>query len=147
MPTYRNDTDKKITDHDRNYMEWLPGQERVLKYYIPHEFLGLVKVEEAVTPSTSLFRDWTIELTPGDPLTLDLLYFEAFELSIYAESGYAIVKIGENGSLFSVLKDESHFSLYSYSRCPSITMESTVNSIIRVKQEERNTKNTLRRGS
>lgn len=146
MPTYRNDTGAKITDGDRNYMEWLPGQERTLEYYIPHEKLGLSKLDETRLPDVSVFRDWTIALTPGEPLMLEMLYFEAFELSIYADTGFAMVTIGDSGTGFYVMPDESHFSTYSYSRCPNITLVSDEESVIRVKQEERNFKNSRRRG-
>jgi len=151
MPTYRNDTDRKITDGDRSYMEWLPGQVRALDYHIPYERLGLTKISIAEpissVPDTSVFRDWMIQLTPNDPITLDLPYFEAFELSIYAETGSALATIADGEEAFYILPDESHFSTYSYARCPSVTLISDKDAVIRVKQEERNTKNTLRRGA
>ena len=146
MPTYKNDTDCKITDADRNYMEWMPGQERKLNYHIPHEDLGLTKVADGADADTSVQQDWTVELTPGDPFTLKLPYFEAFELSIYATKGIATARIGDGEKTFSIREGESHFSLYSWSRCPYIEFTGDSSATLRVKQEERNTKNTLRRG-
>ena len=146
MPTYRNDTGRKITDGDRNYTEWLPGQQRTLNYHIPYKELGLTKVEGDETPDTSVFRDWHVELTAGEPITLELPYMEAFELSIYAESGTAYARIGDGEATYFIGGDESHFSPYSYSRCPYIEFESEEGAVLRVKQEERNTKNTLRKG-
>lgn len=146
MPTYRNDTDKKITDGDRNYMEWVPGQERLLSFYIPHEKLGLTLVQSNGVSDVSVHSDWMVSLTPNDPITLELPYFDAFELSLYADTGHASVTIGDNENQFWILQGESHFSHYSYSRCPNITLISDEDSTIRIKQEERGMRNTLRRG-
>ena len=149
MPTYRNDTESRITDADRNYMEWPPGVTRALPYHVPHEALGLTKVsdEPAVGGETSVFGDWEVELTAGEPIVLDLPYFEAFELSIYARDGTATARVGDGGMTFVVRPDESHFGLYAWSRCPYVSFSSEEGATLRVKQEERNTKNTLRRGT
>ena len=146
MPTYRNDTDRKITDADRNYMEWMPKQQRTLNYHIPHKELGLTKVEGDDRPDTSVPRDWNVSIDPGSPIILELPYLEAFEISIYAIEGTAHARIGDGEGTYYIGEDESHFSLYSWSRCPYIEFSSDEGAVIRVKQEERNTKNTLRRG-
>jgi hypothetical protein len=149
MPTYRNDTDHRVTHADIGYMTWQPGDEKRLPFFVPHEDLGLTLVSDdpPVAKETSVAQDWTIELTPDDPITLKLRYFEAFELSIFSIEGIAAMRIGDSETDVTISEDESHFSSYTYARCPYLTFISDGDALIRVKQEERNTKNTLRRGT
>jgi hypothetical protein len=148
MPTYRNDTDHRITHADMGYMAWQPGEEKRLPFFVPHEELELTLVSDdpPAAGETSVARDWFIELTPNDPITLKLGYFEAFELSIHTVEGAAIMRIGDSETDVYITSEESHWSSYSYARCPYLTFSSEEAALIRVKQEERNTRNTLRRG-
>ena len=145
MPTYRNDTDRRVTHCDMGYMEWAPGEERRLSFHVPWGKLGLTLVSNE-PPADSSTKSWTVELTPGDPAVLYLEYWESFELSVISESGNAFMRIGDGADGAAVTEDTSHFSPYSYARCPYLTFESEGNATLLVKQEERNTKNTRRRG-
>jgi hypothetical protein len=128
-----------------NYMTWQPGEEKRLPFYVPHEKLGLTVVSDAPAADRAVY-DWTVTLTPDEPLVLPLQYFEAFELSIYSRSGSAYVYIGDVNVPIRIRNHESHVSMYSYARCPNLKFISSDAVLLRVKQEERNTKNTLRRG-
>ena len=44
MPTYRNDTETRITFPDKHYISWQPGEARALPFFVPHEMLGLTLV-------------------------------------------------------------------------------------------------------
>ena len=92
MPTYKNDTDRRITHCDMNYMEWEPGEKRSLPFYVPHEKLGLTLVSD-YPAADRLVYDWTVELAPFEPETLVLPYLEAYELSIRTVAGSAEVRI------------------------------------------------------
>ena len=41
MPTYRNDTETRITFPDKHYISWQPGEAKALPFFVPHEDLGL----------------------------------------------------------------------------------------------------------
>jgi hypothetical protein len=144
MPTYRNDTEGRITHADMSYMSWMPGEVHRLGFFVPHEKLGLTLVSDDPRPDFAVY-DWTVELTALDPADVVLKYFEAFELSIYAVSGSAKVYIGTNATPIGVSAGESHVGEYSYARCPSLRFFSEESAVLRVKQEERNTRNMIRR--
>jgi hypothetical protein len=146
--TYRNNTDHRITHHDMGYMEWQPGEEKRLSFFVPHGKLGLTLVGDDGQPEDlSVAQDWLVELTPGEPVTVALHYWESFELSVFSVAGTAHMRIGNGDAEVTVGEDESHFSSYSYARCPYLTFGCDAAATVRVKQEERNTKNTLRRGA
>ena len=145
MPTYRNDTSRRITFCDMGYMEWAPGEDKRLTFHAPHEELGLTLVSDEPAAGAAACS-WTVELTPGDPITLPLKYHEAFELSIISEFGSAAMKIGSGADEVSITEDTSHFSPYRYARCPYLTFESSGEATLIVKQEKLNTRNTPGRG-
>jgi hypothetical protein len=145
--TYRNDTEKRITHHDMGYMTWQPGETKRLSFFVPHEKLGLTLVEDdGAEGDSSVAQDWLVELTPGEPAVLKLRYWETFELSIHSLSGTAFMRIGNSELEVAVSEEESHWSSYSYARCPYLTFDCEEAAAVRVKQEERNTRNTIRRG-
>jgi hypothetical protein len=128
-----------------NYMEWRPGEEKRLNFFVPHENLGLTKLSD-YPAADRLVHDWTVELSPFDPAVLALPYFEAIELSVYVLSGSADVYIVDGDVPIGMNDQESHISMYSYARCPKLKFLSKDAALLHVKQEERNTRNTLRRG-
>lgn len=149
MPTYKNETARKITHPDMGYMEWKPGETKRLPFFVPHEELGLTMTDDApkVNKETSIVGDWEIDIAAGGAEVLKLPYIEAFELSVHSLDGAAVMQIGDSDEGDVLIgADESHWSSYSYARCPYLTFESVDGAIVRVKQEERNTRNTLRRG-
>ena len=46
MPTYKNETNRRITFSDKNYLKWDPGDVKALEYFVPHEELGLSMIDE-----------------------------------------------------------------------------------------------------
>jgi hypothetical protein len=129
-----------------NYLEWKPGETKNLPFYVPYEKLGLTKVSDDPAADRAVY-DWTVELSPYDPAVIDLPYFEAFELSINCVTGAASVYIGDADVPVGVDAGEAHFSSYSYARCPRLKIVSDAAALLHVKTEERNVKNTLRRGN
>ena len=145
MPTYKNNTDKRITHHDMNYIEWQPGESKELSFFVPHELLGLSLVSHLPDVKKSV-HDWSINLMSNIPESLELPYHEAFELSLYCNSGNVNIFIGDNTTPIIIKTGESHFSNYTFARCPKLRFFAAQNAILHVKVEERNTKNTLNRG-
>lgn len=145
MPAYRNDTDRRITHRDMNYLDWMPGETRDLPFYVPHEELGLTKVSDLPAPRRPVY-DWTVTLTPHDPAVLDLPYFEVFELSVYVLTGSADVYVGDGDAPIGVSDTESHFGVYGYARCPRLKFVSAGDALLHVKQEERNVRHISGRG-
>jgi len=141
MPTYRNDTDKRITHTDMNYMEWQPGEEKRLSFFVPYEKLGLTLVADEPLVDRSVHH-WNISLSPNDPHTLDLPYYEAFELSLYCITGSVCVYFANSNKPVVIRAGESHFSSYNYSyaKCPFLRFTSDSGSVVNVKVEERNVK-------
>ena len=45
MPTYRNDTERRITHQDKNRLAWQPGETRALHFFVPYKELGLTLVD------------------------------------------------------------------------------------------------------
>ncbi|GHS95832.1 hypothetical protein AGMMS50276_12910 [Synergistales bacterium] len=41
MPTYKNETDKRITFQDKPNLFWQPGEVNELEYFVPFRELGL----------------------------------------------------------------------------------------------------------
>ena len=138
MPTYKNDTARKITHPDMGYMEWKPGETKRLPFFVPHENLGLTLVDDEPLDTDSVYGDWTIALPSGGEAAVSLKYMEAYELSVYATGG--------NDEPVAINEKEWHVSAYTYARCPSLRFTSTSGATVRIKQEEKNTKNALHRG-
>jgi hypothetical protein len=146
MPAYRNDTERRITHADIAYLCWMPGEAKELPYYVPYEKLGLTKISDIPLTERNAY-DWTVELSPYDPAVIDLPYFEAFELSINCVAGNAEMYIGDEDIPVGIGDSEAHFSSYTYARCPRLKFLSPSDALLHVKQEERNVRNTLRRGN
>jgi hypothetical protein len=127
-------------------MAWMPGETKSLPFFVPHGELGLSLVSDEPAPRRPA-HDWTVRLDPDDPAVLELPYFEVFELSMYVTAGSAYVYIGESELPIWVNERESHFGVYSYTRCPKLKFLSGGAALLHVKQEERSVKNTLGRSN
>ena len=146
MPTYKNNTKRRITHCDMGYLEWAPGEVKRLPFFVPYVELGLLLVSNEPHVK-KMVHDWIISLKKPDvPFELTLPYHESFELSIYCVSGNAAVFFGDSYTSIEIKEGESHFSNYSYARCGVLKFVSAADAELHVKVEERNTRNTLDRG-
>ena len=146
LPTYKNNTNRRITHCDMGYMEWAPGEERRLPLFVPYLELGLTLVSDKPYVK-QMVHDWIVTLEKHDvPFELNLPYHESFELSIHCVSGNAAVFFGDSSSSVEIKEGESHFSNYSYARCGYLRFVSPGDAELHVKVEERNTRNSLDRG-
>ena len=88
IPTYKNETDKRITFCDKCYLEWQPGDEKRLSFFVPHKRLGLTVIDPApyVLRGNRDLGYHEMLIAPGASLeerTYNLPYFESFELSVF----------------------------------------------------------------
>jgi hypothetical protein len=144
MPTYRNDTDKRITHYDRAYMEWQPGQTRRVPFFVPYKELGLTKVSDDPLAKTFV-QQWTIEFQAQDAGTFDIPYMERFELSIVGVSGTVRVYVANDDTGFTVDAGQNHVSTYDYTHCPYLRFVTESAAKILVKVEEKTWKDMQRR--
>lgn len=150
MPTYRNDTERRITHQDTNTLEWQPGETKRLPFFVPYKDLGLTLAspEPYVLRNTSV-RDYTeFELEPGATFVYDIPYHEAFELSLSALSGVVTVTVGDGGIKTVIDTLHDHVSTYSWKQSAYLTFEGIGDEAaqIIVKVEERTWKESNKGG-
>ena len=87
MPTYRNDTETRITWGDKHYISWQPGEAKALPFFVPHEYLGLTLTapEPYVLRGRARGFGYTeFVVKAGAPTVYKLPYAETIELSVMA---------------------------------------------------------------
>ena len=139
MPTYKNETKRRITWSQKNYIHWDPGAERELPYWVPHELLGLTLVSELprATPEISVLGHWEVSLTNGEEFRLELPYYEEFELSISMRKGSCEFTIGDGEAIVVVDMENNHLSRYAWDMTPFMNFVGTdsAESVVIIKQE------------
>lgn len=151
MPTYRNDTNAKITHPDKLYMHWMPGEEKKLEFFVPHELLGLTLADEEpyVRRTSSVYDYNEFEVQPGQKLVYQIPYRETFEISLAMISGTVHMLIGD--SLVETVIDEmhDHVSTYAWDKTAYLTFigQGTTVSKIKVKIEAKTWKDAKKRGA
>ena len=143
MPTYKNDTDKRITHSDMSYMEWRPGEEKRLPFFVPHEKLGLTMTDEEphVLRPHSRGLDYTeIMIEPGAPIeerTVKLPYAESVLVSVEVRDARAWVKmfVGDSDIPIIVDRNNNHISSYAWSIAAVLTFEAEEAAAVYVKCE------------
>lgn len=139
MPTYKNETNGRITWSQKNYIYWMPGEERALPYWVPHEMLGLTLISDLpkATPEISALGYWEVSLTSGEEFKLDLPYYEEFELSISMRKGSCEFTIGDGEAIVVVDMDNNHLSKYAWDMTPFMNFVGTnsAESVVIIKQE------------
>lgn len=159
MPTYKNETDRKITYPTMSYMSWSPGETKALRFHVPYERLGLtlISFEPLVSDNAAVQLDQFIVLdsvvageTPNS-VTVEMPTMASFEVSIYCYQGAAKMYIGDATEKFVLLLEgDNHFSTYNYGSCPHIRFVADSEewkTQCRIKVEQRNMFNAVRRFS
>lgn len=150
MPTYRNDTAAKITHQAKNNMEWMPGEEKRLAFFVPYERLGLTLVdpEPYVRRRSSVYDYNEFEIQPGASLVYVIPYHETFELSLSMIKGAVEMLIGD-GDVPTVIDDKhDHVSTYAWDQTAYLTFKAigTNTAQIKVKVEAKTWQDAKRRG-
>ena len=90
MPTYRNDTETRITWGDKHYISWQPGEAKALPFFVPHEDLGLTLADPEPYVLRGRARGFgytEFVVKPGTPEVYKLPYSETVELSVFVPKG------------------------------------------------------------
>jgi hypothetical protein len=127
----------------------MPGEEKALPFFVPHAKLGLTLASDDPLPEAAA-KTWQFSLEPSAPVTLDLEYFDQYELSVYCAAGdieMTIGPVGGAGGTIAVSPGEAHTGGYTYAKCPSVTFESDGNAVVKVKQESIARRELARRGA
>lgn len=151
MPTYRNDTENRITHCDKTYIAWQPGEVKSLPYFVPYKVMGLTLVDEQpyVRKDTSVHDYQEFELTPGDaPIIYDIPYRETFELSLSVLTGTVKMYIGDSEvpTVLDIWHD--HVSTYAWDQTGWLKFEVLGNEVAQwiVKVEAKTWKDARKKG-
>lgn len=89
MPTYGNETDKRIHYQvPRGMMiTFIPGETKPLPLYIPHESLGLTRVSEEPRVPELCMDSGSFNIDPGHGISIKLPECEIFKFRMYVSGG------------------------------------------------------------
>lgn len=137
MPTYRNDSGGRVTFPDKHYLSWDLGESKALPFFVPHKMLGLSMVSEKPYVLRGQARGYgydEIEVTPGQPMVMDLPYSETVEISVYLFSGWVRMSVGDCPVPITVDSHNNHVSRLPWDMSAYLTFESdeTVNIFVKV---------------
>jgi len=138
MPTYRNDTDKRITFPDKNYLEWAPGQTRALEYFVPHEELGLTMTDErpwVLRDNPRGFGYETLEVKRGQKTVYRVPYSMTVELSVLSPEGDVAMTVGDSLIPITVGPKQYHVSRYPWDMVGYLTFEAENTVRVHIKVE------------
>ena len=138
MPTYRNDTARRITFQDKNGLIWDPGQSRACPFFVPYRDLGLTLVSEepyVLRNNTRGFGYKILSLTPGVKTRFEIPYSETVELSVIVKGEPVSMYIGDCEEPVIILPLANHVSRYPWDMSAYLTFEAGAHSIAYVKVE------------
>ena len=140
MPTYENQTERRITFPDKNYLSWQPGESRALLFFVPHEDLGLTMTDEKPyvlkeRPYQRGYGFFALDLMPNVPAVQWLPYNMTIELSVYTLKGNALMSIGDSDEKMLLNPDNNHVTRYPWDMCPYVTLSSKERMTVYVKVE------------
>ena len=138
MPTYRNQTERRITFPDKNYLSWQPGESRALHFFVPHEDLGLT----LTSPEPYVMRRPTrgigyteFIVAPGGEEVYNLPYSETVDLSVFVLKGYVDMYVGDCEVPIRVDPNNNHASHYPWDMSAWLTFRSDETTVVYVKCE------------
>ena len=142
MPTYRNDTDRRITHSDMGYMEWQPGEEKSPAFFVPWERLGLTLVspEPRVLGGDGARGFGYTEMIIGPDAALEdrrygIPYSEAVEISVFVLEGWVRMFIGDSDIPVVVDRNNNHVGRYAWDMSAYLTFEADEGAAVYVKCE------------
>ena len=138
MPTYRNDTERRITFQDKNGLVWESGQLRRCPFFVPYKNLGLTLVSEepyVLRGNTRVFGYKTLTVTPNEPVKFDIPYSETVELSVIVIGEPVFMYIGDCETAIVVMPNVNHISRYPWDMSAYLTFEASSTVQVHVKVE------------
>ena len=137
MPTYKNETDRRITHQDKNRISWQPGEERRLPFFVPHEELGLTLVSDEPYVLRGRGRGLGYhEFVAGpDKTVFKLPYCENVEVSVFVPKGLAKMYLGDSDVPIAVDPQNNHVGRYPWDMIAYLTFEADEATEVYVKVE------------
>ena len=138
MPTYINETERRITFPDKNYLSWQPGESRALPFFVPHADLGLTKASDepyVLRDRTRGFGYTEFLVAPGEPVVYDIPYSETVEISVFVLKGYVRMTVGDGEIPIVVEPSNNHASRYPWDMSATLTFEADEDATVYVKCE------------
>ena len=138
MPTYRNDTETRITWGDKHYISWQPGEAKALPFFVPHEDLGLTMSapEPYVLRGRARGFGYTeFVVKPGTPEVFRLPYSETVEISVFVPKGLVRMYVGDCLVPIAVDPQNNHVSRYPWDMSAYLTFEADEETEVYVKAE------------
>ena len=142
MPTYANNTRKKITFPNMCYLEFYPGEVKELRYHLPYEDLGLTLISEqpyvskGPTGMGNYMAYFEEEILAGESKKYKFPYCEAFHLSIEVTVGKIYVYYGDSDA--AVLVDTTHYQVtpVAWQKVPWVIVECIEGAKLTIKAED-----------
>jgi hypothetical protein len=141
LPTYRNETGRRITFPDKGYLAWQPGEEKALAFFVPHEDLGLTVVspEPWVLRGKSRglgYNEMNIEPdAPAEDRRWNLPYCETVEVSVFVLSGHVRMFIGDSDIPIVLDENNNHVTRYPWDMAAYLTFEADAVTAVYMKCE------------
>ena len=141
MPVYKNETSRRITFQHKGILEWDPGQERPLTYFVPHKLLGLTMVnpEPYVLRNREIMIDYTEKLiAPWMTLanrTVEIPYSETVLVSVEVRAGWLRMYVGDSEIPHVVDRDNNHVSVYPWDMSSFLIFEADEPTAVYMKFE------------
>ena len=126
MPTYKNNTNRRITFQDKQRIHWQPGDVHSLHFFVPYKDLGLTLVDDKpyVLRNPTRGFGYTEFIVPvGGQVVYDIPYSETIELSVFAPKGLVLMYPGDCTEPFAVDEDVFHVSRYPWDMVAYLTFE------------------------
>lgn len=137
MPTYRNDTESRITFPDKHYLSWHPGEAKSLPYFVPYDDLGLTLID----PEPYVLKEGLgyeeLQVTPYTSVVYKLPYAQSIELTVYALEGACVMTVGDSDTQIRIDQNNNHLSTYAWDRSAYLTFASAASMTVYVKCEPR----------
>ena len=138
MPTYRNDTEKRITHQDKNRISWQPGEEKGLPFFVPYEELGLTLTgpEPWVLRGRGRGFGYTeLAVGAGQRAEFKIPYGETVELSVICPAGFVRMYLGDSDVPIAVDPQNNHVARYPWDMIAYLTFEADEDAEVYVKAE------------
>ena len=126
MPTYKNETNRRITFSDKNYLKWDPGDVKALEYFVPHEELGLSMIDERPyvlrnRPRGFGYTEFVVRA--GHKTVWWLPYSMTVELTVFSLHQAVRMWVGDCDVPIIVDPNNNHVSRYPWDMSAYLTFE------------------------
>lgn len=137
MPTYRNDQTTRITWHDKNGLEWQPGDIRKCPYFVPHKLLGLTLIDEEpyVVRDPTRGYGYTEIMVGPEPVVWEVPYAKTVEITVVSPEGAVEMYVGDCLTPIIVDPRDNHWAKYPWDMLCYLTFKADSELPVYIKSE------------